>query len=94
MLALVVLDVFAFLLVLLGVLALAMTGIGAGMLIAVLVRFPHAAFACRKQGQVGDLPQLDDRGVACQRAQRLDQEGLHCLADPEHHLGLLEGTCF
>ena len=76
----------------LGVLGCAVIGIGAGMLVAVLVRFPHAAFARRKEGQAGRLPQLDDLGVAGQRLQRLDQEGLHRLADPEHHLGLLEGA--
>ena len=79
--------VLAFL-VLPGVLTFAVTDIG--MLIAVLVRFPHAAFARRKEGQAGNLPQLDDLGIAGKRLERLDQEGLHRLADPEHHLGLLE----
>jgi hypothetical protein len=92
-LALVVLGVVA-LFVFLRVLALALTGIGAGMLIAMLVPLPHAAFASRKQGQAGRPPQLDDLGVACQRAQRLQEESLHRFADPEHHFGLLESTCF
>ena len=64
------------------------------MLAAVLMRFPHAAFARPEQGEAGRPRQLDDLGVACERAQRLEQEGLHRLADPEHHLGLLEGACF
>ena len=36
--------------------------------------------------------ELDDLGLACQRRQRLDQKGLHRLADPEHHVRLLEGA--
>ena len=84
--------VFAFVAMSRGGLGCALVGIGAGMLASVLVRFPHAAFPRRQEGQTGNLPQLDDLGIACQRLQRLDQEGLHGFADPEHQRGLLQGA--
>jgi hypothetical protein len=57
--------VLAFVAMCVGVPGCAVLEIGAEMLTLMLVRFPHAAFARRKEGDAGRLRQLDDLGVAC-----------------------------